>query len=101
MMPVVFGLSFQTPLIMLFIERIGLMDIAGFKSKRKYAWFAMAVFAAVITPTPDALTMMYMWVPMCLLYELGILMCYFSPSGRKRRGEDEFDVPESGELIEV
>ena len=101
MLPVVFGLSFETPLIMLFMERIGLMNIDSFKSKRKYAWFAMAIFAAVITPTPDALTMMYMWVPMCLLYELGIVLCYFSPSRRNRRPDDEFDAPTSDELIEV
>jgi sec-independent protein translocase protein TatC len=101
MLPVVFGLSFETPLIMLFLERIGIMNIDSFKSKRKYAWFAMAIFAAVITPTPDALTMMYMWVPMCLLYELGIVLCYFSPSRRNRRPDDEFDAPTSDELIEV
>src|SRR5260370_2793612 len=63
MLPLVFGLSCETTLRMLFLERIGLMDIKSFKSKRKYAWFGMAVFAAVITPTPDAWTMMYMWVP--------------------------------------
>ncbi|MFL5342616.1 MAG: twin-arginine translocase subunit TatC [Gemmataceae bacterium] len=100
MLPVVFGLAFETPLIMMFLERIGLMDIAAFKKKRKLAWFSMAVFAAVITPTPDALTMMYMWVPMCLLYEFGILLCYFSPS-RRNRTDDDLDVPQTDELVEV
>ena len=34
----------------------------------------MAVFAAVITPTPDAMTMLFLWVPMSLLFELGIIL---------------------------
>jgi sec-independent protein translocase protein TatC len=99
MLPLVFGLAFETPLIMLFLERIGIMGIDSFKRKRKIAWFAMAVFAAVITPTPDALTMCTMWIPMCFLYEFGILLCKWSPTGR--RDELDYDVPESGELVEV
>ena len=98
LLPVVFGISFQTPLVMLFLERLGIMDPKSFRAKRKYAYFLIAVFAAVITPTPDALTMSYMMVPMWLLYELGIWLCVFAP-GRKK--EDEFEVPESEELIEV
>ncbi len=99
MLPVVFGLSFQTPLVMLFMERIGVMTAAGFRSYRKGAILLMAIFAAVITPTPDAVTMCYMWIPMCLLYEFGIWLCVFSPN--RKRNVDELEVPESDELIEV
>jgi sec-independent protein translocase protein TatC len=99
LVPLIFGISFQTPLVMLFVERIGLMDAAGFRRYRKIAIFSMAVFAAVVTPTPDAITMCCLWVPMCLLYELGIFLCVFSPN--KKRGLDGVDVPESDELIEV
>jgi sec-independent protein translocase protein TatC len=99
MLPLVFGVSFQTPLIMLFLERIGIMDMAGYKSKRKYAVFALAVFAMIITPTPDALTMCALWIPMCLLYELGIWMCYFMPGRHVPVPEGE--APTLDELIEV
>jgi sec-independent protein translocase protein TatC len=96
-MPVVFGLSFQTPLVMLFLHRLGIMDADSFKSKRSYAWFAMAVFAAIVTPSVDALSMLFLWVPMCLLFELGIFLIKMQPP----RPEFEEDESESGELIEV
>jgi len=98
LLPVVFGLSFQTPLVMMFMERIGLADAETFKRKRKYAIFGLAVFAAVITPTPDAITMMYLLLPMVALYEFGVWLAVLSPH---RHRLDDVDVPESEELIEV
>jgi sec-independent protein translocase protein TatC len=96
-MPLVFGLSFQTPLVMLFLERIGILAVDHYRSKRRIAWFVMAVFAAVITPSTDAFSMLFLWVPMSLLYELGILLCIMSP----KRPTFDLEVPESEELIEV
>jgi sec-independent protein translocase protein TatC len=96
-MPVVFGLSFQTPLVMLFLYLVGLFDIDTYKEKRRMAFFLMAVFAAVITPSTDAFSMMFMWVPMCFLYEVGIWLCMF-----KRREETEYwEADEPHELVEV
>lgn len=96
-MPVVFGVSFQTPLVMLFTYMIGLFDIPTFREKRRIAIFLMAVFAAVITPSVDAVSMMMMWVPMCLLYELGIWMCVY----KGREEQQTTDEEESHELVEV
>src|SRR5262249_11275201 len=64
-MPVIFGLSFQTPLVMLFLERIGLFNVEAFRGKRRIVWFLMAIFAAVITPSTDAFSMLFLWLPMC------------------------------------
>lgn len=97
-MPVVFGLSFQTPLVMLVLQRIGMFTVEAYRSKRKISWFVMAVFAAVVTPSIDPVSMMLLWIPMSLLYELGIFLCWFLPGGRE---ESEFDVPEPGEMVEV
>jgi sec-independent protein translocase protein TatC len=96
-MPLVFGISFQTPLVMLFLARLGIMDIESFRSKRRIAWFTMAVFAAVITPSVDALSMLFLWVPMSMLYELGIFLIRLSPPPLRI---DE-DVPEPDALVEV
>src|SRR6516162_2482582 len=57
-MPLVFGISFQTPLVMLFIQRIGLLTVDSFRKFRRIAWFTLAVFAAVITPDPSPISMM-------------------------------------------
>ncbi len=96
LMPVVFGLSFQTPLVMLFLERIGIFDLEVYRHNRRIAWFLMAVFAAIVTPTIDISGMLFMWVPMGLLYELGIYMIKLSP-----RSQLDLDVPESEEMVEV
>jgi sec-independent protein translocase protein TatC len=73
-LPLVFGLCFQTPLVMLFLERIGIVSAANFRAKRKIAILIMVVIAAVITPTPDPVTMMVLAVPMIALYELGLFL---------------------------
>ena len=75
MMPLVFGLSFQTPLLMLFLNRIGLIDEALFRQKRSVAWFILAIFAGVVTPSTDAFSMFYLWLPLGILFELGIWLC--------------------------
>ncbi len=95
-MPVVFGISFQTPLVMLFMGKLGVVDVEWFRGKRKIAWFIMAVFAAFITPSPDAVSMLLLTVPMCLLYELGIYMIKMSPVSEF--GEEPAT---SDELVEV
>jgi sec-independent protein translocase protein TatC len=96
-MPVVFGASFQTPLVMLFLHRLGIMDIDSFRNRRRMAWFVMAVFAAVITPSTDALSMLFLWVPMSLLFELGIILIKFSPN----TPDLGVETPEADEMVEV
>jgi sec-independent protein translocase protein TatC len=96
-MPVIFGLSFQTPLVMLFMSKIGVVNAASFQSKRRYFWFFMAVFAAVITPSTDAVSMLLLWVPMSLLFELGILLIRLSPQGP----DLDVDAPDPEEMVEV
>ncbi len=78
-MPVVFGICFQTPLIMLFLEKIGILTVADFRSKRKIAIMVMLVAAAILTPTPDPGTMLVLAIPMLGLYELGILLMSRNP----------------------
>lgn len=99
MMPVVFGLSFQTPLVMLFLNRLGIMSVDAYREKRRLIWFLMAVFAAIITPSVDPYGMLFLWVPMCLLFELGIYMCLLSPAPLRRTPDEEEQEYEG--LIEV
>jgi sec-independent protein translocase protein TatC len=73
-LPLVFGLCFQTPLIMLFLERIGLLSAKIYREKRKFAILIMVVVAAVLTPGPDVFSQFMLAVPMIALYEIGILL---------------------------
>src|SRR5262245_34373093 len=49
-LPLVFGLSFQTPLVMLFLERVGIFSVDDFRAKRKMAILIITVAAALLTP---------------------------------------------------
>jgi sec-independent protein translocase protein TatC len=73
-LPLVFGIAFQTPLVMLFLERIGIFTVADFRAKRKISILIITVAAAVLTPGQDPFSMTLLAVPMILLYELGILL---------------------------
>jgi len=79
-LPLVFGLSFQTPLVMVFLNRIGMFTAEDYLRKWRQACMIMAVLSALLTPTPDIITMMYMFVPMFGLYLAGIAFCYYFPA---------------------
>ena len=87
--PLVFGISFQTPLVMLFLHRIGIVDVAGYRSKRRISYFLMAVVAMLINPSVDAYSMLVLWAPMCVLYEIGIILCLFQPKPIEQDTDDE------------
>ena len=69
-----FGLVFETPVFMIFCAMTGLVSAQGFAHHRRYAILAIAVLAAVLTPTPDVVNMALMGCPLYLLYELGIVL---------------------------
>ncbi len=78
LLPVMFGLSFQLPLVMLFLERISIFSVQAYREKRRMAILVIAIISMFLTPA-DPMSMMLMMVPLCLLYQLGIIMCGFSP----------------------
>jgi sec-independent protein translocase protein TatC len=69
-----FGLSFEMPLVLLFLAGARIISSAQMRRWRRYAYFATVVFAAVATPTQDPYTMLLMWIPLILLYEGAILV---------------------------
>lgn len=73
-LPLVFGLCFQTPLVMLFFSMIGVFNASDYREKRRLALLIIAIVAAVLTPGPDVTSMLLLCVPMLLLYELGIVL---------------------------
>jgi sec-independent protein translocase protein TatC len=90
LLPLVFGLSFQTPLIMLFLGKVGIMDADSFRRKRRIAWFVIAIFAAIVTPS-DPWSMILLMIPMWGLYELGILMVAYSAPPPEPAEEEQPD----------
>lgn len=78
-MPLVFGVSFQTPLVMLFFNRIGVFTWEQYLAKWRYAIFVLAVAAALLTPSTDVISMLWLFIPTFGLYMIGILICYMLP----------------------
>lgn len=68
------GLSFETPLLIFFLAKLGIVTPAALSRNRKYAVLVIAVLSAVITPTPDPFNMILVMAPLILLYEIGILL---------------------------
>jgi sec-independent protein translocase protein TatC len=73
-LPLVFGLCFQTPLVMLLLSWIGIFTAADYRSQRRAAILVIAIAAAVLTPGSEVSSMLLLTIPMVALYELGILL---------------------------
>jgi sec-independent protein translocase protein TatC len=73
-LPLVFGVCFQTPLIMLFLERIGVFTVEDYKAKRKVAILVIVIAGAILTPGQDPFSQCLLAGPMIILYELGIFL---------------------------
>lgn len=68
-----FGAAFEVPVVVVILVRMGIVSVEKLKEMRRYAIVAAFVFAAIVTP-PDAVSMLALAIPMCLLYELGLLL---------------------------
>ena len=77
-LPLGFGISFQLPLVMLFLERIGVFSVASYLGQWRMAVMVIFVIAMVLTPS-DPYSMLLMAIPLTLLYFGGIWLCRVMP----------------------
>jgi sec-independent protein translocase protein TatC len=68
------GVSFELPLFVFFLAKIGLITAKMHRKNRKYAFLVIAVVAALITPTVDPFNMALVMAPLIVLYELGVIL---------------------------
>jgi sec-independent protein translocase protein TatC len=78
LLPLGFGISFQLPLVMLFLERIGVFSVAAYLSKWRLAVLIIFILSAVLTPA-DPYSLLLMACPLTLLYFFGLLLCKYLP----------------------
>jgi sec-independent protein translocase protein TatC len=83
------GLAFELPVISFVLTRIGLITPKFLKEYRKYAYVALLVIAAIITPSPDWMSQMIVVLPLILLYEFSIVI-----SRRVARNQEKRDAEE-------
>lgn len=86
----VFGLSFEMPLILYVLGRLGLVTVDQLRRGRRYAIVGIFIVAAIITP-PDPITQTLMAVPMVILYEISI---WLSAVGFRRRAKEKAAAPQ-------
>ena len=67
-----FGLSFQLPVLLNLLARVGMIDSEYLKTRRKYFIVIIFTAAAILTP-PDPITQIGLAIPLLILYELSIL----------------------------
>lgn len=85
-LPLLFGVSFQLPLVMLFLERLSIFSVTDFQEKRRMAILVISIISMVLTPA-EPVSMLMMMFPLILLYELGIILCRMSPAAGPFEGE--------------
>ncbi|MBY8826796.1 twin-arginine translocase subunit TatC [Hephaestia mangrovi] len=78
-----FGLAFLLPVLMMLLARAGIVSRAQLKSARRYAIVAAFAIAAVLTP-PDVGSQLLLAIPLCLLYELGLIGIWFTERSAAR-----------------
>jgi len=98
-----FGLSFQLPVVMTLLARVGIASAAGMARSRRYAIVIVFVFAAIFTP-PDPVSQLTLAIPIILLYELSIILAKMMEKKRKAAeaaagtgegADDEDEAPEA------
>lgn len=99
---VAFGVTFEIPLIEIVLVRTGMVTVAKLKDIRSYVIVGAFVVAAVVTP-PDVVSQLLLAIPMCLLYELGILLAqlierFFGKHVTQREGISGQVVPGAADM---
>jgi sec-independent protein translocase protein TatC len=89
-----FGITFEIPLAQVVLVRSGAVTVEKMTEIRPYVIVGAFVIAAVVTP-PDVLSQLLLAIPMCVLYEVGILVSRLL--GKVRPRGDEVKIPEAEE----
>ncbi len=89
-----FGLSFELPVIIFFLAKIGVVSSKTLAKQRRYAILVIFIAAAILTPSPDALTQIIMAVPLMGLYEIGIFVARFAERKRFKADAKKVDQEE-------
>ena len=83
-----FGLVMQFPIVLIFLDRLGVLNVDQLRHMRRYVLLGVVIFAVVVTPGGDPISPIVLSATMYVLYEFTIFMM----QRRKRRVESETDA---------
>jgi sec-independent protein translocase protein TatC len=81
-----FGVTFEIPIVVILLVRMGIVSIEKLRDARPYVIVGAFVVAAVVTP-PDVLSQFMLALPMCLLYEAGLFLARFINVRQKEQSD--------------
>jgi sec-independent protein translocase protein TatC len=87
-----FGISFLLPVLLMLLEKAGIITLAQLKGGRRYAIVGAFAIAAVLTP-PDVVSQLLLAIPLCILYELAIIAIWLTHRGKTKT------APEASETV--
>lgn len=96
LMPVMFGVAFQLPLVMYFLYKVGIFTIESYTGSWKIAFMIILILSCFLSASPDPVSALCMAVPMWSLYYLGIWLCITWPNPPM-----DLEEANSEEMIEV
>ncbi len=88
-MMLAFGITFEMPLVIFFLARLGFVTYRQLLQYSRYAVLVIFIVAAVLTPTPDAASQLLMAVPLTALYALSIVVAWGFGRERDAKPDDE------------
>jgi sec-independent protein translocase protein TatC len=87
-----FGVSFELPVFIFFMAKLGIVNSRLLAKQRRYAILIIFIVAAILTPSPDAFTQCIMAVPLMILYEFSIYVAKFAEKKKKETDMGEETV---------
>jgi sec-independent protein translocase protein TatC len=89
----VFGVAAEIPLVVVMLNRLGIVSARQLARARPWTVIGIFVFAAIATPSTDPLTMLFLAIPMSILYALAEVIVRIAD--RRKRGTEPADLPDN------
>jgi sec-independent protein translocase protein TatC len=83
-----FGLAFQTPLVVLFLAKMGLVSVKTLNKYRRHMMVGILILSGFLTASPSPLDQIALAVPLYLLFEMGVVLAYFSTRKKSLEGNE-------------
>jgi sec-independent protein translocase protein TatC len=84
MLLLAFGCTFELPLVLTLLAKVGIVTASFLNKQRKYAILLIFIVAAIVTPTPDVVNQLLVAVPLLVLYEVGVIGAFIFGKKKKK-----------------